>query len=97
LLAVARGLSTRHPREGMILGATVGAGFAAFESSGYALKAFIENIDEHAVLNIVGTEAVRADGARHDGIEQRVDRLGGPGADRRVERLEGGISLGHVR
>ena len=60
LVAAARGLSTRRPREGMILGATVGAGFAAFESSGYALKAFLENIDDHGVLNIVGTEAVRA-------------------------------------
>jgi RsiW-degrading membrane proteinase PrsW (M82 family) len=60
LVAAARGLSTRRPREGMILGATVGAGFAPFESSGYALKAFIDNIDEHSVLNIVGTEAVRA-------------------------------------
>src|SRR4051812_4743403 len=60
LVAAARGVATRRPREGMILGATVGAGFAAFESSGYALKAFIENIDEHSVLNIVGTEAVRA-------------------------------------
>ena len=59
-MAAARGLSTRQPREGMILGATVGAGFAAFESSGYALKAFLENVDDHGVLNIVGTEAIRA-------------------------------------
>lgn len=60
LVAAARGLATRLPRDGVVLGATVGAGFAAFESSGYALKAFLENVDEHAVLNIVGTEAVRA-------------------------------------
>ena len=60
LVAAARGVAPRRPREGMILGATVGAGFAAFESSGYALKAFLENADDHGVLNIVGTEAVRA-------------------------------------
>jgi protease PrsW len=60
LLAAARELSVREPREGMILGACVGAGFAAFESSGYALRAFLENSDDHGVLNIVGTEAIRA-------------------------------------
>ena len=60
LIAAPRGLPAHAPREGMIIGATVGAGFAAFESSGYALKAFLENADDHGVLNIVGTEAVRA-------------------------------------
>jgi RsiW-degrading membrane proteinase PrsW (M82 family) len=60
LVAVARSVPVHDPREGMILGATVGAGFAAFETSGYALKAFLENADDHGVLNIVGTEAVRA-------------------------------------
>jgi protease PrsW len=60
LVLVARSLPLYDPREGMILGATVGAGFAAFESSGYALKAFLENADDHGVLNVVGTEAVRA-------------------------------------
>ena len=60
LIAVARTVPVHDPREGMILGATVGAGFAAFETSGYALKAFLENADDHGVLNIVGTEAVRA-------------------------------------
>ena len=60
LIAVARSLPVHDPREGMILGATVGAGFAAFETSGYALKAFLENADDHGVLNVVATEAVRA-------------------------------------
>lgn len=60
LVAAAREMGTRDPREGMILGACVGAGFAAFESSGYALRAFLENLDDHGVLNIVGTEAIRA-------------------------------------
>ena len=63
LIAVARSVPVHDPREGMILGATVGAGFAAFESAGYALKAFLENADDHGVLNIVGTEATRAVGA----------------------------------
>ena len=44
----------------MVLGAVVGAGFAAFESAGYALQAMLENIDERPVVNILETEAFRA-------------------------------------
>ena len=44
----------------MVLGAVVGAGFAAFESSGYALQAMLEHIDEHPLINIVEIEAFRA-------------------------------------
>jgi RsiW-degrading membrane proteinase PrsW (M82 family) len=60
LVAVATLVRPRVPRDGMVLGATVGAGFAAFESAGYALRALIENADDHPVLNIVETEAFRA-------------------------------------
>jgi RsiW-degrading membrane proteinase PrsW (M82 family) len=51
---------TRAPRDGMILGAVVGAGFAAFESSGYAFQTLISNAKNHPVLHIFQTEAVRA-------------------------------------
>jgi protease PrsW len=51
---------SRSPRDGMILGATVGAGFAAFESAGYALMAAIGHSDDHPVRRIVETEAFRA-------------------------------------
>jgi protease PrsW len=37
IVFVAWGLHTYYPRDGMVLGATVGFGFAALESSGYAL------------------------------------------------------------
>ena len=37
----------------MVLGAVVGAGFAAFESAGYALKAMLENLDTRPVVNIL--------------------------------------------
>jgi RsiW-degrading membrane proteinase PrsW (M82 family) len=60
LLAVASLVRPRVPRDGMVLGATVGAGFAAFESAGYALRALIENAHNHPVLNILETEAFRA-------------------------------------
>jgi protease PrsW len=60
VLAVAAFVRPRVPRDGMVLGATVGAGFAAFESAGYALRALIDNVDNHPVLNIVETEAFRA-------------------------------------
>jgi RsiW-degrading membrane proteinase PrsW (M82 family) len=60
LVLVARGVRTREPRLGLVLGATVGAGFAAFESTGYALQALIDHAHDHPVVNIVGTEAARA-------------------------------------
>jgi protease PrsW len=52
-------VATRVPRDGMVLGATVGAGFAAFESAGYALGAMIQYSD-HPVLDVLETEASRA-------------------------------------
>jgi RsiW-degrading membrane proteinase PrsW (M82 family) len=60
LVAVATVVRLRVPRDGMVLGATVGAGFAAFESAGYALRALIQNSDDHPVLNILETEVFRA-------------------------------------
>ena len=59
-VAVAWNLPVRRARDGMVLGATVGAGFAAFESAGYALKTVIDHSDDHPVLDIVSTEAQRA-------------------------------------
>jgi RsiW-degrading membrane proteinase PrsW (M82 family) len=53
-------LAERHGRDGMILGATVGAGFASFESAGYAVSTFVEHHNDHPVMNIVSTEAQRA-------------------------------------
>ena len=61
LVVVAAGtmVTERRGRDGMILGATVGAGFAAFETAGYALQTFVKHLDDHAVLDIVSTEAQR--------------------------------------
>jgi RsiW-degrading membrane proteinase PrsW (M82 family) len=60
IVAVARRVRSRHPRDGMILGAIVGAGFASFESAGYALSAVAGHADDHPILHIIGTEATRA-------------------------------------
>ncbi len=60
VLAVATLVRPRVPRDGMVLGATVGAGFAAFESAGYALRVLIDHANDHPVLNILQTEAFRA-------------------------------------
>jgi hypothetical protein len=60
LLAVATLVRPRVPRDGMVLGATVGAGFAAFESAGYALGALIQYSDHQPLLNVLQTEALRA-------------------------------------
>ncbi|HEX6026160.1 MAG TPA: PrsW family glutamic-type intramembrane protease [Solirubrobacter sp.] len=59
LVAVAQLVSTRVPRDGMVLGVTVGAGFAAFETSGYVLRVLIEHGDDHSILSILETEAFR--------------------------------------
>jgi protease PrsW len=60
IVAVAAIAQTRLPRDGMVLGASVGAGFAAFESAGYALGELIVDGDRHPVLKIVETEIFRA-------------------------------------
>ena len=59
LLLVAHRVHVREPRDGMVLGAIVGAGFASFESAGYALKAMIDNLDTRPVVNILESEAFR--------------------------------------
>jgi RsiW-degrading membrane proteinase PrsW (M82 family) len=41
LMFVARGMTTRTIRDGIVLGAAVGFGFAALESSGYAFNALL--------------------------------------------------------
>jgi RsiW-degrading membrane proteinase PrsW (M82 family) len=60
VVAVAGLVGTRRPRDGMILGATVGAGFASFESAGYALSAAIGHSYDHPILRIIETELTRA-------------------------------------
>lgn len=60
LLLVAHQVRRREPRDGMVLGAVVGAGFAAFESAGYALQTLLDNLDEQTVIAILEIEAFRA-------------------------------------
>jgi RsiW-degrading membrane proteinase PrsW (M82 family) len=60
LVAIAWRIRERTVRGGMVLGATVGAGFAAFESTGYAFYAYVQHTDDHPELNILQTEMSRA-------------------------------------
>jgi RsiW-degrading membrane proteinase PrsW (M82 family) len=60
LVAVATLVKVRVPRDGMVLGATIAAGFAAFESAGYAFGALIQYGHDHPLLNVLQTEAERA-------------------------------------
>ena len=60
LLLVAHQVHDREPRDGMVLGAVVGAGFAAFESAGYALQTLLDNLHHQTVIAIVELEASRA-------------------------------------
>ena len=59
LLAVAHTVHHREPRDGMLLGAVVGAGFASFESAGYALQTMLEHLKDHTIADILETEAFR--------------------------------------
>jgi RsiW-degrading membrane proteinase PrsW (M82 family) len=59
LVVLGRRLMPKTARQGALLGATVGAGFAAFESAGYAFNAGLgtRGID---LIGLVQTEAVRS-------------------------------------
>jgi RsiW-degrading membrane proteinase PrsW (M82 family) len=54
----ARNLRVRSMRDGVILGATVGFGFAAFESAGYALTASF-TVQGMSLVDLVSTELLR--------------------------------------
>lgn len=59
LVVMGRSLVPKTARQGALLGATIGAGFAAFESAGYAFNAGVgsRGID---LAGLVQTEAIRA-------------------------------------
>ena len=59
LLVVAHQVHHREPRDGMVLGVVVGAGFAAFESAGYAVQAMLNSRGDR-IVDIVELEAFRA-------------------------------------
>jgi RsiW-degrading membrane proteinase PrsW (M82 family) len=58
LMLLTRHLSTKSVRDGMILGAAVGYGFAAFESAGYAFTALF-TVDGLSLMQVVQTELLR--------------------------------------
>ena len=55
---LARRLPRYTMRDGIVLGATVGFGFAAFESAGYAFNALFTN-NGLSLINVVETEVLR--------------------------------------
>src|SRR5919197_248349 len=62
LIGVAWGLTSYRTRDGVVLGATVGMGFAAFETSGYALAALLTSTGRPGELSLQGlvfTELLR--------------------------------------
>ena len=58
LMVLTRHLRTRTLRDGMILGAAAGFGFAAFESAGYAFTALF-SVDGLSLVQLVQTEILR--------------------------------------
>ncbi|HEX5205591.1 PrsW family intramembrane metalloprotease [Paractinoplanes rhizophilus] len=59
LWLMARRLGRYTVRDGLVLGATVGFGFAAFESAGYAFQALFTQQGGLSLLNVVETELLR--------------------------------------
>ncbi len=60
IVLVSLRLKSRQPLDGLVLGAIVGAGFAAFESAGYAFDAYIQYGSSKPFLNLLQTEINRA-------------------------------------
>jgi RsiW-degrading membrane proteinase PrsW (M82 family) len=58
LIFVARHMTRRHTRDGIVLGAAVGFGFAAFESAGYAFNAMF-TMRGLSLIQLVQTELLR--------------------------------------
>lgn len=58
LILIARSMTRRHTRDGIVLGAAVGFGFAAFESAGYAFNAMF-TIQGLSLAQLVQTELLR--------------------------------------
>jgi RsiW-degrading membrane proteinase PrsW (M82 family) len=58
LMVLTRNLATKSMRDGMILGAAVGFGFAAFESAGYAFTALF-TVNGLSLMQLVQTELLR--------------------------------------
>ncbi|MEV6036349.1 PrsW family glutamic-type intramembrane protease [Nonomuraea sp. NPDC052116] len=58
LMFVTRRMARRSARDGIVLGATVGFGFAAFESAGYAFNALF-TADGLSLSQLVETEVLR--------------------------------------
>lgn len=58
LVFVARHMAHRTPRDGLVLGATVGFGYAAFESAGYALTTLVTERGL-SLIALIETEILR--------------------------------------
>jgi RsiW-degrading membrane proteinase PrsW (M82 family) len=59
LWLLVRRLARYTMRDGIVLGAAVGFGFAAFESAGYAFNALFTSSGGLSLMNVVETEALR--------------------------------------
>lgn len=96
LMLVARRVRPRTMRDGLVLGAAVGFGFAAFESSGYAFNALF-TVQGLSLRALVETEILRGVLAPlGHGLWTAI--LGGVvfAASRRQWRLTGGLILAYL-
>jgi RsiW-degrading membrane proteinase PrsW (M82 family) len=60
VIVLANGMRYRWSINGLVLGAAVGAGFAAFESAGYAFRTAVESNSDREMLSSIMTRGVLA-------------------------------------
>ena len=75
MVAVARAAKYKYKLNGLLVGAAVGVGFAAFESMGYALNFFTEGTIVGTIETIATEQSQNLDVAKNLGVLQGVDAM----------------------
>ena len=73
VIVVVRGVRFKYQLNGILFGATVGAGFSAFETMGYGFRSFLP-VFFHAIQT-AGTSAAAQDQAMNSGVEAMMGTL----------------------
>lgn len=75
MVAVARASQHRYKLNGLLIGAAVGVGFAAFESAGYALRYFLDDVVQGTINFIVNNRTKNLNLAQYAGTLQGVPTM----------------------
>ncbi len=75
MIAVARAAKYKYKLNGLLIGAAVGVGFAAFESAGYALRYFLSDVVQGTISFIVSNQSNNVNLAQFAGTLQGVPTM----------------------